>query len=701
VVGADTLLGDSMNAASPKPERVTLSREYSDFLVELSIALHKHAIYPTGHPSLGPAAAGVTRRAERLLEDRPVLAFGVARRQLIIEGVATDPNQPVLRRLADGLHRHHLGAISFSRGLQPDEIASALQALSADVERDGPLGLAPRGRLREWPHVRLHPLTFDRLELVSDAPVESGAGGTGQSRVADLWIGLARAAMASDERDQPEAASAEPAVVAKAIDEHRGQAAYDQVIVGYLLQIAHELKSATGVEAAALRRRTARLVGALRPETLRRLVEMGGDAAQRRTFVLEAASGMAVDAVLEILKAAADASGQTISHGLVRMLSKLAAHAELGREEARPLADSALREQVERLLSGWQLADPNPDAYGKVLQHLATSVPARTSQGELRSDSEDPLRIVQMSLEVGGSGPLVDRALDRLIDDGAIGSVLNLAASLPPAAGGAAEELMARLVAPSSIAALVAWEPLDVDSLDQLLPVISLEGYEVLLDALVTSVNRSTRRKLLDRLAHTQLDVGALIAARLEDERWYVQRNMLVLLQHLGRLPPAYSPMHWTRHRDARVRYEAIQLQLTIPAERDLGVRTALEDSDLRIMRLGLTTVQDYCPPSLVPLVVSVALRPKVPEELRVVAIRALGRCRDPRALEALLQLADGGRTMLGRPKLAPGTPACLAALRALSQAWSQDPRAAALLALAVGSSAPEVRQAVARSLVQ
>ena len=57
---------------------------------------------------------------------------------------------------------------------------------------------------------------------------------------------------------------------------------------------------------------------------------MGGDQAQRREFVINAASGMAVDAVIDILKAAAEASGQTISHGLARMLSKLAAHAELG-----------------------------------------------------------------------------------------------------------------------------------------------------------------------------------------------------------------------------------------------------------------------------------------------------------------------------------------------------------------------------------
>ena len=120
------------------------------------------------------------------------------------------------------------------------------------------------------------------------------------------------------------------------------------------------------------------MIGALKPETLRRLVEMGGDAAQRRAFMLDATNGMAVDAVLEILKAAADAEGQTISHGLVRMLSKLAVHAELGQEQARPLADRALREQVERLLSGWEIEDPNPGAYGKVLHHLANTSSAST-----------------------------------------------------------------------------------------------------------------------------------------------------------------------------------------------------------------------------------------------------------------------------------------------------------------------------------
>src|SRR5258707_9182430 len=82
------------------PERTALSRELADFLIEFSIALHKHAMYPEGHPSLAPAAAGVTRRAEQFLEARPTLSLGVARQQLVIEGVATDPKHPLLAELA-------------------------------------------------------------------------------------------------------------------------------------------------------------------------------------------------------------------------------------------------------------------------------------------------------------------------------------------------------------------------------------------------------------------------------------------------------------------------------------------------------------------------------------------------------------------------------------------------------------------------
>jgi hypothetical protein len=683
--------------AISKGERVVLSRELSTFLVEISIALHKHAIYPAGHPSLEPAAARVIARAERLLEDRPTIAFGVARYQLIIDGVATDPSQPVLRRLAETLHRHHLGAMSILSGVEIGEIGSALDALAVEVGPGiPPLGLAPPGRLPTWPHVRLHPLTLERLELIDDAP---GGGSDGQvaGRAAQLWIGLASAAMASESAlESSETLALEPATVAKAIDDHTGALGYDQVIVGYLLQIADELKSASGADLGALRRHTSRLIAALRPETLQRLVTMGGDLAQRRAFVLGATSGMAVDSVVKILKAAADASGQTISHGLVRMLSKLATHAELGPEHVRPAADSALREQVDQLLSGWKLDDPNPDAYGSTLQYLATLARPSSDREDnpRREDEADPLRILQMSLEVGSSGPLVERAFDRAIDAGNFRSLCSLLSSLPPESGTVADAFRKKLTAPRTIATLVAREPLDVESLDAMLPAISIDGYEVLLDALVTAKNRATRRKLLDLLPQTDLDVAPLIVAKLEDERWYVQRNLLLLLERLRRVPPGFSATRWTEHPDGRVRYQALALQLTLPEERESALRAALEDCDERVARLGLLAYQKGSSRSVTPLVAHIAMHPRMTDELRIHAIRALGQSGERAGLDALLRLADGGKSVLGKPKLAPPTPIVVAAVQALADVWSTDRQASDILALARGSSDPELRQA-------
>jgi hypothetical protein len=676
----------------PRTERATLSRELSEFLIELSIALHRHSMYPIGHPALIPAMESVIRRAEKLLEDRPQIAFGVARRQLIIDGVTTDPDQPVLRRLADGLHRHHIGAVTITRGMETQELGEALHALAVEADREGPLGLKPN--VANWPHVKLHPLTFDGLALVGDVP-----GGSAESEQvsggAELWIGLARAALASDGSGDASMAS-EPSAVAKAIERNAGRAeAYDQVIVGYLVQIAHELKTASGEAAEELKRRTSRLIASLNPGTLRRLVSMGGNKDQRDQFVLDATHGMAVDAVLEIVKASADASGQTISHGLVRMLTKLATHAERGSELTRPRADTELREQVGRLLEDWRLEDPNPEAYGRVLEHLSVSTNTESAGPTWAVAAEpEPLRLVQMALEAGAFGPLADRAIDQAINAGQLTGLLELIASPPQGGQAGAETLLARLTRPENLKGLFAGDRIDLASLNHLLPRLSLEGYDPLLEAVGSSPNRMVRRRLLDLLSRTNVDISSLIMRRLTDERWYVQRNMLMLLARRGNIPPTLSVVPWTHHPDSRVRSEAIRLQLMMSHERDLGVDAALNDPDPRIVHLGLTAIQE-CPPHLVERVIDLALASDLGDESRLLAVNAIARERREDVLEALLQLSVAGRSWFGRIRLLPKTPVLLAVIRALAVTWPDDSHAAGVLAAAARSSDPELRQAL------
>ncbi|HEX8673610.1 MAG TPA: hypothetical protein VF710_17070, partial [Longimicrobium sp.] len=195
------------------------------------------------------------------------------------------------------------------------------------------------------------------------------------------------------ESDEEEEASPEPSAVAEAINREAHAVAYDQVIVGYLLQLADELRHGDERGAPEVRRRLSQMIAGLSPETLRRLVEMGGDEVQRRRFLLNASHGFAAEAVVKLVEAAAGASEQTISHSLLRLLSKLAAHAERSGGPVRMAAERELREQVQLLVGGWTLPDPNPEAYSETLDRLSRSA---TGTAVLPGPNDPaPLRMVQ------------------------------------------------------------------------------------------------------------------------------------------------------------------------------------------------------------------------------------------------------------------------------------------------------------------
>jgi hypothetical protein len=159
-------------------------------------------------------------------------------------------------------------------------------------------------------------------------------------------------------------------------------------------------------------------------------------------------------------------------------------------------------------------------------------------------------------------------------------------------------------------------------------------------------------------------------------------------------VPATFSVMPWTQHPDARVRSEAIRLQLTLPHERDVGIEAALNDPDPRIVHLGLTAIQE-CPPHLVERVIDLALASDLGEDSRLLAVNSLARHKRTDVLEALLQLSVAGRSLFRRTRLQPRTPVLIAVIRALATTWADDSRAAGVLAAAARSSDHQLRQAV------
>ena len=689
--------------ASASGESAALSRDLADFLIELSIALHKNAIYPSGHPLLAGAVDALVLRLVRLLQDRATLSLGVARQQLVIEGVVTAASNSLLRDLAQRLHRHHLGAVKFLRGVARDEVADLLRTIAADAERSvTPLGLRSAEELRRWPHIRAFPLTYEQLELASERPSEdaaAGGGGTGEAgaRAAQLWVGLARAAMfaesaASTTTDVP---STDPVVVAKAIDEHRREVAYDQVIVGYLLQIAEELKRKGGAESLALQKRISTMVSSLNPATLRRLLEMGGDLSQRRRFMLDAAQGMAVDAVMELVQAAAETSQQTISHSLVRLLTKLATHAEQGAAaEIRAGAESELRDHVQRLIGDWTLDDPNPGNYRVVLDHMAKAAPVFATS-EPSSHGPEAERIIQMSLELDSLGEPVTRAIDTMVRRGDLLRLFTLVSNAPERSRAAAA-MWRQLASPEQLRAALRAVPIDFTLVEQIVPRLQLGAADPLLDALEASPSRTTRRKLLELLSQLGPETATVITARLPDERWFVVRNMLMLLADLGD-QNAELGTSYARHPDGRVRREAIRILVGVPATRERAICAGLDDSDERVFRVALEAASGRCPLSAVAILQRRVTEGTLDAELSSHAIAVLASVRATEVLEWLMERAAGSsRRLFGRPRLAPKSPTMLAALNGLATHWARGRGVGAILALALGSGDAEIRNTVA-----
>lgn len=690
---------DTTPTSTPLLPRDQSAGGLSEFLVELSVAMHKHGIYPPGHPLLGHAVRRIHDALELLLTDRAVLSIGVARRQLIIEGVASPAHHPLLSELAGKLHRHHIGALKFLRGITRAELADALGVIGMEPQLDEqPLGMRDENLDARWRCVKLFPLRFDRLQLLDD---EAGADDKGASdgRAAQLWVGLARAAIAAGSSSAPsepaDDAQLDPTHVARAIDEHDHEPAYDQVIVGYLLQIVDEVRAAPEASNAGLTRRISNLMGSLQPATLQRLLEMGGDDLQRRKFVVDAAQGMSVDAVVELVQAAAVTEGQTISHSLLRMLTKLAHHATTGTGSRNTAADGEFRENIARLVRSWSLTDPNPVAYSAALERMARENHSSPSDDGSARFSCEPARVIAMALELDVHSHSVDRAIATMLRAEQYGILMDLLDDAPAMHSHAIGDVRRAILALHPLRSLLAATRPDHALVRRVAGLYGRDAVASLLDALGDSPEGVRRERLLTLLQDFGDDITPLVAGRLATAPPIIARELLALI---ARLTPRTVPAEvraFLTHADPALRREAARLMLARDDTREVAMSVVVRDDDERVVTTGLIAAQDGCPPTVAARIRQrVDLGELTQSVTRTAAVRAVGHMTDTETLEWLLRRTTVTGGLWRRTRLAPTSPEMLAALNILAAQWAVEPRAGHVLQQARTSASSSVRAA-------
>lgn len=219
------------------------------------------------------------------------------------------------------------------------------------------------------------------------------------------------------------------------------------------------------------------------------------------------------------------------------------------------------------------------------------------------------------------------------------------------------------------------------------------DGTNILLNHLIAASTIAERRTYFDVLcASTE---GLHLAIRLlEDERWYVVRNMAELMGEL-RLEAAVGALGKAlQHADARVRRSAAMALAKIGTPSTVEhLRKALKDSDTETRRLVARSIEGRRAAALAMSLVVAAEEERDPELVGEYYL-ALGRIGTPDAVQALIKaLPPGGRLFRKKPagprlaavqglRLAGGA-AAMQALRTLEKDPDAGVREAAVKAIA------------------
>jgi hypothetical protein len=666
-----------------------LSRPVTDFLIELSHSLQNRAMYPAGHPHLRSSSERLLLRTEALLEAEPMVVFGIARDQFVVGGAASDPRNDLFRDLAQRLHRHGVASLRLIRGVKPAELDLLVALLSGDpAPGSRAVDLAAKSSASD--HVQLQPIEYERIvlnERVAGAESPPGA----PRRSDDLWVDLAKLASESSPGTWA-AEEIEPLILARTIDWGSADAGYDREMLGRLTRLVEEIAAAPNPRDQALHGRLSKLLAALRPGTLARLLAAGESDAERKRFILAASSALDVDAVMKVLEAVGSSSKQHVSHHLLRLLRKIGT-IDIGvPQETKVAADAALRANVSRLLEDWRHEEPNPAMYAAAPD---TMVGPSQTEGS-RVEACDPIVILQTALECGVTGTRTVLATEEALSAGRLEEVVEMLQRAPGQAR--TEEIWQQVATPVRLRQELRRGMLATECTGAIITRLGTDAVDPLFELLGAADDRASRAATLRHLSGLGPPASQRAVALLPTAPWYMQRNLLVLLGRIGGWPAELPAAPYMAHADGRVRREAIKLMLETPGRRETGLAAGILDSDPMIRDLALSAALEGCSPKVVPMVRRLLTHPECGPQSRALAIRVLARSGAPDAVETLVNVALAKKFRFLRHRIAAKSPEVLAAVAGLASHWHEDPRAADVLHRARRHRDVEIRAAATPS---
>ena len=663
---------------------------------DLNIARRIWSAYPPGHPQIEAAVQKLLASFRLLCQDGTQLQLAVTRDSLLLDDVAIERDHRAVKTVAAALFERGIGVLAVQRAPETDELNALLSLLSLKRE-----DIFSQGGIEQLWHeagissLQIKAIRYDRFSgtelerLGEDDAEESGS----------LWERFTQRLVRSE--------------LGVGGDE-QGAFAPELLAVRLNAHFSHRSGVGSGLSAVTLRTFSSLVqqsfnatagAGLGGDGTGTTAAGEGGDQdagaeqpdqkADLRAFIT------ALDPELrrQILNGFCETAqlDGDVSQELFRFLGSTLLQETYATAEqyaaAPPLLQELLRTLLPHLTQSFQAADNDDEVRARMqtlLQEHAceTYMPEGYIQGlvdalqngsvkQLAPDELQPLlqtltphfidsRSSELILQLVFSDPtgataqeLIRNLADmcghflELGDYAHVLKVLSQAADprLPPQLRLAMRDAFCRREFLDEILiGLTIWGKPKYDEVALLIQVLGRAFIEPLLDRMAEEENMSLRRFMMDRVQSFGEVARPHLLARLSDQRWYVLRNIILMLRSVATAEDSEQLRPLLRNSNQRVRQEALKLLLSLGDP--VAQRQLLRDVDStdREIQLNAISMADRTSPPEMARKLLVLLTTggfsAVECELKSAAIQALGEIGRPELLPELVKVL-GERSLL------------------------------------------------------
>lgn len=564
----------------------------SDFIYDLNIARRQLSLYPLGHPQIISSSNTVLNILKKLCQFREVITLGIAPEALVFEGNWLDEKNPVYRDFARFLSSLDIASISFHTALETDELIRFNQILSSSKEIHAQAGGIPAQlEQHEIKHISVISVDYKAFQASSE---ENQTKTISDNLLWDDFLhGLLSGQLDQEGKAVGIKERVDPQLVAEILNQGQTKGAgknvdYDQVISSFIAKAQGQDQNK-----AAMGAQLGQLVQHLNPElkrnflnsTFRALDQHPGAAAE----VLDTLPQDMISGVLQ-----QQSSGQlNISSRLIDLLGQFSTTTQSNDVHkvggaVNLLSDDMLKARVEILFLEDQHDAYIPSDYQKALNKILTGKIKGTVSPQTAQTLKQ--RLERQSVEQQCCAILFNMLRNQVDADVELLIQNNLAElsrffldtgdflSLREIFMRWSEYLYSGRATARFLDEKVLADHTRESFMNEVLDNIELWGKEKYneLCSYINEVGEPYAELLVERLGHDEqmtrrktwmkllVELGdrghQIILKTLQDDRWYLVRNLLIILGRQQAALPIKTLLQLTDHPHPKVRQEVLRI---------------------------------------------------------------------------------------------------------------------------------------------